>query len=96
MKIKVEVSYALAEAQILRSVEVNTPATIADAIAASGITREFLDIDLSKNKVGIFGRRATLDADLRAGDRVDIYRPLTVVPNESRRRRAEHAKRNRL
>jgi putative ubiquitin-RnfH superfamily antitoxin RatB of RatAB toxin-antitoxin module len=93
LKMIVQVSYALPDKQVLRRVEVDAPATIAQAIAASGIAREFAEIDLAKNRVGVFGRRSTLDAQLHDGDRVEIYRPLIFDPKESRRRRAEHAKR---
>ena len=92
-RIKVEVAYALPHSHALRRVELEADATIADAIAASGISRDFPEIDLRKNRVGIFGRRLTAAATLRDGDQVEIYRPLTADPKEARRRRAEHARR---
>lgn len=93
MKITVEVSYALPGMQQLRRVVLEPPATIGGAIAASGMLLEYPQIDLKKNKVGIFGRRSSLDDVLCDGDRVEIYRPLTVDPKEARRMRAGHAKR---
>ncbi|HGJ5878174.1 MAG TPA: RnfH family protein, partial [Arsenophonus nasoniae] len=50
------------------------------------------DIDLSKNKVGIYSRPAKLSDILSDGDRVEIYRPLLADPKEIRRKRAEKAK----
>ena len=93
MRIKIEVAYALPQSQILRRIELEESATIADAIAASGIIRDFPEIDPAKNRVGIFGRRLPLATPLHDGDRVEIYRPLTADPKETRRRRAEHARR---
>ena len=56
------------------------------ALAASGILARHPDIDLRVDRLGIWGRPATLDALLREGDRVEIYRPLQVDPKEVRRR----------
>jgi putative ubiquitin-RnfH superfamily antitoxin RatB of RatAB toxin-antitoxin module len=38
--------------------------------------------------VGIFGRIVDLHRAVVAGDRIEIYRPLTADPKEARRRRA--------
>lgn len=92
MKLSIDVCYALPDRQVLRRMQFDTPVTISEAIAASGLAPEFPEIDLTTNKVGIFGKRSALEAQLRDGDRVEIYRPLIVDPKESRRRRAEHAK----
>jgi putative ubiquitin-RnfH superfamily antitoxin RatB of RatAB toxin-antitoxin module len=40
-------------------------------------------------KVGVFGRLVTLSAPLQNGDRVEMYRALTVDPKEARRRRVK-------
>ena len=45
-----------------------------------GSLTNVLEIDLTKQKVGVFGKVAALDAKLEDGDRVEIYRPLTVDP----------------
>jgi putative ubiquitin-RnfH superfamily antitoxin RatB of RatAB toxin-antitoxin module len=50
-------------------------------------------VDYEKQAFGIFGRRAKLDHPLKDGDRVEVYRPLTIDPKEARRRRA--SKKNR-
>ena len=62
-------------------------ATLRDALAAAGYQLD------PQEKVGIFGRRASLDQPLAEGDRVEIYRPLAVDPKEARRRRAARKKR---
>jgi putative ubiquitin-RnfH superfamily antitoxin RatB of RatAB toxin-antitoxin module len=92
-RIKVDVVFALPDSHALRSIELKADANIADAIAASGLSRDFPEIDTARNGVGIFGRRLALEAPLHDGDRVEIYRPLAADPKETRRRRAEHARR---
>lgn len=59
-------------------------ATLGQAIAASGWFEAAAIAGLS---VGIWGRSKPLDTPLREGDRVEVYRPLTVDPKEARRQR---------
>ena len=54
-----------------------------------GILEQFPEIDLEKNKFGIFSKASSADTELREKDRVEIYRPLIADPKESRRKRAE-------
>lgn len=46
----------------------------------SGILRKFPDIDLANCTVGIFGKVAQLDAALKPGDPVEIYRAIAADP----------------
>lgn len=92
--INVEVVYALPERQYLRSVKVPQGSTVEQAIIESGILSLRSDIDLAKNKIGIYSRSAKLTDTLEEGDRVEIYRPLIADPKELRRQRAERAKNN--
>ncbi|HNN85792.1 MAG TPA: RnfH family protein, partial [Accumulibacter sp.] len=50
------------------------------------------EIDLTKNKVGIFAKLTKLDAVLRDHDRIEIYRPLLADPKEIRKQRAAAGK----
>jgi hypothetical protein len=86
--VRVEVVYALPLQQDVISLDVAAGATVGQALAASGMLARHPDIDLRIARVGIWGRSTTLDALLREGDRVEIYRPLQVDPKEVRRRRA--------
>ncbi|ROP49849.1 hypothetical protein EDF81_4066 [Enterobacter sp. BIGb0383] len=88
-KIVVEVAYALPEKQYLQRVTLEDGATVEQAIQASGLLSLRTDIDLARNKVGIFSRPAKLQDTVQDGDRVEIYRPLTADPKELRRMRAE-------
>ena len=88
-KIVVEVAYALPEKQYLQRVTLQQGATVEEAIRASGLLELRTDIDLSKNKVGIYSRPVKLADVLQDGDREEIYRPLIADPKELRRQRAE-------
>ncbi|MDX8386610.1 MAG: RnfH family protein [Gallionella sp.] len=90
--INIEVVYALPYEQILLEQQVASGATVAEAIDACGILKKFPEIDLGKNKLGIFGKLTKADAVLRDKDRIEIYRPLLADPKEVRRRRAEEGK----
>lgn len=90
--INIEVTYALPEKQFLLPVKVEEGCTIEEAIIASGILALRDDIDLKKNKVGIYSRPAKLADVVQEGDRIEIYRPLIADPKELRRQRAEKSK----
>lgn len=66
-------------------------ATLIDAIRASGVLDRHAGLDLSRSKLGIWGRVQPADAPLRERDRVEIYRPLQVDPKEARRLRYRKA-----
>lgn len=89
--IKVEVVYALPEKQYLRQVRLAAGSTVKQAVEASGLLELRGDIDLAKNKVGIFSRQVKLTDEVNEGDRVEIYRPLLADPKELRRQRAERS-----
>jgi len=91
-QITVEVSYALPKEQIIISIKVPKNISVKQAIEKSGIQRKFPDIDLSKNSLGIFGKKIRLDHLLRDKDRIEIYRPLIADPKEIRRKRATEGK----
>lgn len=79
---KVSVVYALPDEQVWLSVDVDHTATVLSAIQDSHILNIFPNIDLEKQKVGIFSKIAKLDSELKEGDRVEIYRPLIWQPED--------------
>ena len=91
-KIKVEVIYALPAKQELVSVQLDEGATVRQAIEASGLLAKYPEIDLAKNKLGVFAKLAKADAVVRDRDRVEIYRPLIADPKEVRKQRAAEGK----
>ena len=91
-EISVEVVYALPQKQEILSLKLRSGALVSEAIARSGILRDFPEIDLASAKVGIYGKQVKLDAVLRDKDRIEIYRPLIADPKEIRRKRAAEGK----
>jgi len=87
--IAVEVAYATPERQLLIPISLAANSTVELAIEASGILQEFPEIDLSQQKMGIFGQVCNLDKNLSAEDRVEIYRPLKQDPMDARRGRLQ-------
>jgi len=90
--ITVEVAYALPERQSLLTVSVARHSSVQQVIEQSGILQQFNEIDLTTQNVGIWSRPVKLDDNVKAGDRIEIYRPLIADPKDLRRRRAEKAK----
>ncbi|KXF79749.1 RnfH family protein [Enterovibrio coralii] len=88
----VEVVYALPQEQRVFKAIVTPDMHVEDIIRHSGVLEAYPEIDLKKNKVGVFSRLVKLDALVHDGDRIEIYRPLVADPKEIRRRRAERAK----
>lgn len=89
---KIEVAYALRHKQTLINIEVDDNASVEDAILQSNILKKYPEINLKKNKIGIFGKITSLDVKLREKDRVEIYRPLIADPKEVRKQRAAEGK----
>lgn len=85
----IEVAYALPERQVIIDLEVGQEITVGQAIERSGILDRFPEIDLTENKVGVFGKLGKLEDSLVEGDRVEIYRKLIADPKQARRQRAE-------
>lgn len=77
---QIGVAYSEPAQQIWLRIEVPEEATVQSAIEQSGILKKFPDVDLSICTVGIFGKLAKLDAILKPGDRVEIYRAITADP----------------
>ncbi|MHB8535644.1 MAG: RnfH family protein [Sulfuricaulis sp.] len=86
---RVEVAYATPQRQETIEVAVRPGATVEQAICASGILEQFPEIDLSNQRVGIFGERVRPQDPVHDRDRVEIYRPLIADPKEARRERAK-------
>lgn len=84
----IEVAYAKSDKQLILSIEVPELCTVEQAIELSGILDEYPEIDLTKNKTGIFSQICTLNKCLQENDRVEIYRSLAIDPMEARRQRA--------
>ena len=86
---RVEVAYALPDRQRVVVLELPVEGlTAADAVQRSGLLQEFPQISGQPLVLGVFGEVCAGDRSLRAGDRVEILRPLRHDPRASRRERA--------
>lgn len=90
--LKVEVAFALPDEQVVIALEVNDDATVEQVISQSGILDQFPQIDLETAKIGIFSQAVKLSDSVEAGDRIEIYRPLTIDPMQKRRLKAKMQK----
>lgn len=96
--INVEVVYALPDQQADISLLVAEGTTALQAALASGVAEGFA-LDLNALPMGIYSRRMDgrslplpQDYVLVDQDRVEIYRPLTIDPNQARLLRAARAR----
>jgi hypothetical protein len=90
--IEVEVAYAEPRRQWLTCVRLPPGATIAQALQASGFATSIPLANLDTLAVGVWSKVKPRDSILRAGDRVEIYRPLSADPKQARRKRAAEQK----
>jgi putative ubiquitin-RnfH superfamily antitoxin RatB of RatAB toxin-antitoxin module len=91
----IEIAYALERKQTLLNLQVEEGITLKQAIEISGILDTYPQINLLKDKTGIFGKIAKLDTVLREKDRVEIYRALIADPKQVRKERAAQGKKMR-
>jgi len=85
---RIWVVYALPDRQSVQELQLPEPATVAEAVARSGLLQQFPELGDRPLACAIFGRVVADSHLLRADDRVEILRPLQVDPKESRRRAA--------
>jgi len=79
---RVSVAYIDPDITFWQSLEVDEGCNVLYAINQSGVLGKVPSIDLEAQKVGIFGKVAKLDAELKEGDRIEIYRPIVAVLDE--------------
>ena len=87
-QIEVEIVFALSDQQDLRTVAVESGATVADVLKKSGLLDAFPEHDIAALTPGIWGREVDSGHPVKQGDRVEFYRPLEIDPREARRRLA--------
>lgn len=89
--VRVTLMYSPAPRQVMeRELQLTQGATVLQAIEQSGLLTDCPEINLRDHAafgVGIWGRKTTLNHELRDLDRVEIYRPLVVDPKVARRER---------
>lgn len=87
--IRIEIAFADDQQQLIMPLTLDAPCTVEEAILCSGILKKVPHIDLAKNKVGIFGKLNSLTCTINDGDRIEIYRPLSVDAKQARRLRVK-------
>ena len=88
MTLRVSVALALPQRQEVVELELPPGSRVRDALGAAAARALLAGMDPAALDVGIWSRRCGLDAPLRDGDRVEIYRPLAADPKAMRRARA--------
>lgn len=83
---QIGVTYSEPAQQFWLNLDVPDGATVREAIERSGVLKQFPQIDLDAQKVGVYSKVVKLDTPLRAGDRVEIYRAITCDPQTVPRR----------
>lgn len=91
-KITVELVYALSQKQELYTLVLPEGTTVRQAIEQSGVLSSNPEIDLAKNKLGVFAKLVKPETPLRDRDRIEIYRPLIADPKAVRKQRASEGK----
>ncbi len=86
--ITVEIVAAIPERQKLIEVDVPVGSTVADVIERSRILRYFPELNEAELETGIWGKLVERGVEVKAGDRVELYRPLLIEPREARRQLA--------
>ncbi len=81
------VCYAEADRQLWMRLDVPEDCSVETAIQRSGVLKRFPEIDLKRQKVGIFGKIVKLDSAVKEGDRIEIYRGIIADPKTVKRRR---------
>lgn len=85
---KVQVAVAWPGRQVVVDLVLPAGSTVAEAIAAARPDARLAGLDLAGLRTGIWSRPCARHAELRDGDRVELYRPLAADPKEMRRARA--------
>lgn len=88
-ELRVTVVYCSPDCEDISEVILSEGATVADAIAASGVLDRRPELAAAAPDVGIWSRACPMTQRVEQGDRVELYRPLAVDPKEARRVRAE-------
>lgn len=78
--LSVQLVFALPSEVWRADLQLEPGATVYQALLASGYAQRFPDQPISALRVGIYGQECPQDRELTQGDRVEIYRPLDLIP----------------
>ncbi len=91
-RIAIEVAAATPDRQVVIPLTVPDGTTVAQAVALADLPGRLPGLEIDEERLGVFGKRRRPDEVVKAGDRVEVYRPLTADPREVRRQLAELAR----
>lgn len=77
MGIAVSVACLEAGKQVWLRMDVDEGATVADAVQKANLPKAVPGFVLEGHNFGIFGRLVTPETALKAGDRIEVYRPIS-------------------
>jgi putative ubiquitin-RnfH superfamily antitoxin RatB of RatAB toxin-antitoxin module len=86
---KVSVVYCLPDNQEIIKLEVDDSCSVGQAIEQSGLLGLLEDQPLETINIGVFGKKCSIESQLHADDRVEIYRDLLLSPAQARKLRAK-------
>ncbi len=88
--LSIEVIYALPERAWSLRLRLAAGATVADALAQARprLLEEIPELEISEQRLAIFGRAVRPESPLHDGDRLELLRPLVADPKQARRQRA--------
>lgn len=87
-RIQVQVVLAMPEAAYIVNLEVPPGTTVLNAVERARVMERVESLTLAECCFGIFGVGCAPEALVATGDRVEVYRPLTLEPKAQRRQRA--------
>lgn len=94
---RIEVAYARPDRQYLLTLELPAGSSVTDALVAARLSEQCPELAAGLFTVGIWGQieKSPQARQLQAGDRVEIYRPLSLDPMAARKARADKARQQR-
>ena len=83
---KVEIIYIDEKQTIFhRKLTLEASSCAKQALMQSTLFDKYPELLIDSITIGIFSKKVNLDYQLKDGDRIEIYRPLTISPMEKRR-----------
>lgn len=82
--IEVDVVYATAALQVVRTISIAAGSSAREAVVAAALSDTFPDVDFAACALGVWGEAVPDEHRLAHGERVEIYRELEADPRAAR------------
>lgn len=95
-KIWIEVAYAKPDKQVIKALQVEQGTNLYDAVRLAQMETVFPELNLDEAKIGVFSKPCPnpKKQTVEQGQRIEIYRPLTMDPKQMRLIRAQKQQKN--